>query len=280
MRSLIAVCTMVAIGALTSTAAAQAPRSTSLLAGTANFVVRSYHGGPCAIEAAKRCETLRGELQSTWLGAEASKPWHPRCEIVLHPTKASYLQAVGRGGGQTSGSSFIRFEKRLVVERGIDLLVREQGALPALPHELTHVVLADAFGGRRPPRWADEGIATLADSIEKQGLHKRDCRQALSTGTALRLADVIGLQQFTSAQQVAPFYGQSLSLVSFLAKRDGPAGVVAFVDAAMTRGYDLALKDCYGIDGLAALERHWRDYAAADARKPNQAILLPVSQRR
>ena len=72
----------------------------------------------------------------------------------------------------------------------------------ALSHELTHVVLADRFAGRQPPRWFDEGIATLADSTEKRALHHRDCCAAVRSGTFLRLVDVFRFDGFSTTEQV------------------------------------------------------------------------------
>lgn len=138
------------------------------------------------------------------------------------------------------GSSLIRAEKGRILTRRIDLLVSEHSGLPALAHELTHVVLADRFGGRQPPRWVDEGIATMADPTEKRMLHYRDCHHALRSGTALRLIEVLDLEQFTSAQQVPAFYGQSLSLVHFLSEQVQPQTVIDFAEAAMDHGYDFA----------------------------------------
>jgi hypothetical protein len=227
-----------------------------------SFEVRSVAGGPAAADVLQRCERLREELQRFWLGAEAQEPWRPRCEIVVHAKRASYLQAVGREGGQTSGSSLVRFEHGRMLSRRIDLLVDNQNELPALPHELTHVVLADRFRGKQPPRWLDEGIATMADSVAKKKLHHRDCQHALKTGTALRVIDLLRLEQFTSSQQVPAFYGQSLSLVRFLSSKDEPGRVIDFVEAAVALGYDRALKAHYDIDGVASLERMWREYAA------------------
>ena len=37
-----------------------------------------------------------------------------------------------------------------------------------LPHEVTHVVLADLFTVQQIPRWADEGIAVLAEPRAEQ----------------------------------------------------------------------------------------------------------------
>jgi hypothetical protein len=235
--------------------------SSALVANSTYFVVRSHRGGPSAAKALEQCQSLREELQTKWLGNAEADIWQPRCEIVIHATRASYLQVVGRGGGQTSGSSLIQFEAGRVAVRRIDLLVDQQGNITALPHELTHVVLADRFGGRQPPRWVDEGIATAADSHEKRTLHRRDCHDALRSGAALRMFELLTLEQFTSARQVPAFYGQSLLLVRFLATQGNHQKVIDFSEAAMDKGYDHALQQCYGIDGVVALEQRWRDFA-------------------
>ena len=159
----------------------------TLVASSSNFIIRSHPGGPPASELLKTCQQLREQLQATWLGDISSAQWRPRCEVVVHGSRASYQQAVGRSAGQSYGSSLIKFESRQVVTRRIDLLPGADGRVSALAHELTHVVLADRFRGRQPPRWVDEGIATLADAPEKRRLHRRDCQYALHSGTAFPL---------------------------------------------------------------------------------------------
>ncbi len=232
----------------------------ALFAESDNFRIHSYRNGPHAAELATRVEKMRSELQSVWLTGGADTQWQPRCEIVLHPTRAKYQQAVG-GGAQTSGSSFIRYHRGRMQTRRIDLLVFADGTMSALPHELTHVVLADRFKGRQPPRWVDEGVATLADSHEKRRLHHRDCQSALSSGKALRMMEILNLDQFTSAEQVPAFYGQSLVLVRFLASRDDLDTIIDFAETAMDDGYNRALQTHYGIESVATLERQWRTYA-------------------
>lgn len=243
-----------------------------------NFLVRTYHGGPSAVKVNELCEQLRAQLQCSWLGAKSDADWRPRCEVVLHPTRARYLQAVGRGGGSTSGSSLIRLDQGRIILRRIDLLVDDQGGLPALPHELTHVVLADRFGGQ-PPRWLDEGIATMTDTVGKRTLHHRDCQEALRNGTALRIVELLSLERFATAQQVPAFYGQSLSLVHFLAEQDEPERVITFAVLAQKHGYDHALRTCYEIDGIADLDHKWRDYAMRTLQSGAPATVVAVSYR-
>lgn len=225
-----------------------------------NFTVRSFDGGPRAAEILLQCEQVRTELRRLWLGVVERVDWQPRCEIILHPTRTHYSQAVGRHSGQTSGSSLIRFEQNRISGRRVDLLVDQTGHLTALAHELSHVVLADRFEGSLPPRWLDEGIATMADSIAKRTLHHRDCDHAVRSGTALPLAELLRLEQFATVEEIAAFYGQSLSLIHFLVEQKEPEIIVKFVETAVVRGYDCALQEHYDMESVAELERNWLAY--------------------
>lgn len=251
--------------------AQQRQSNTANKAESDNFRVYSFTGGPSALQVAKKSEHLRTELQRIWLGEEPQANWSPRCDIVLHRSRASYQQAVG-GGAQTSGSSLIRYERGQMRVRRVDLLVDARGEFTAMPHELTHVVLSDRFEGRQPPRWVDEGIATMADSHAKRKLHHRDCQYALRNGNALRMIEILKLEEFTSAEQVPPFYGQSLSLVNFLFQHDEPTAIVDFVDTAMQHGYDHALRTHYAIDGVTALEQKWRSFAKTAVQREAQLV--------
>ncbi len=232
---------------------------------TVNFAVRSHRGGPSADQVARECESMRKQQQAKWLGEVSRDRWEPQCQVVLHAGRSSYANAVGPGGVQTSGSSMIETARGRIVRRRIDLLVDSHGRATALPHELTHVVLMDRFGGRQLPRWADEGMATLADSAEKRALHHRDCWEGLKTGKTFPLVELFALERVRSPEEQAAFYGQSLTLVNLLVQQNEPAQLVHFVELALDEGYDRALKRCYGIDGIFELERMWRTAATLHA---------------
>jgi hypothetical protein len=244
-----------------------------LVVNSDQFVVRTYVGGPAANELLDACEQLRKDLQETWIEQTRQIPWRPRCEVVVHASRAGYQQAVGRGSGQTYGSSLIRFSRGQVVVRRIDLLPNAEGRATALPHELAHVVLADRFQGCQPPRWADEGVATLADDCEKRRLHLRDCQYALHAGTAFPLSELLRLEHCSSRDQMAAFYGQSVSLVSFLIECDTPASFLSFVELAADKGYDRALREIYGIDSVTTLQYRWRDFAMAPPKREDTTRL-------
>ncbi|HEX4147737.1 MAG TPA: hypothetical protein VHY20_02065, partial [Pirellulales bacterium] len=148
---------------------------------------------------AATCEATRQQLCRKWLGqggdsswtpkASTPKAWTPKCYIVLHPTAQSYLNEVGQEQ-MTAGSSLIEFEASRLVTRRIDLRAdHPQGYADALAHELTHVVVAERFIERQIPRWADEGMAVLADGEIKQGLHLADLSRARSQRTMFRMVE-------------------------------------------------------------------------------------------
>jgi hypothetical protein len=205
------------------------------------------------------------QLQKTWLGGVTCEAWEPCCEVVLHATRNTYIQAIGNSGIRSYGSSLIRADRQRIVKRRIDLLANLDGEFTALTHELTHVILADRFTADQPPLWANEGIATLADSASKRSLHQKDCLTALRNGTSFRIIDLLELDQFTSPHQVPAFYGQSLLLVQFLVERDEPSKFIPFLESAKELGYDRALHEVYDINGVVHLESLWRDFAVSSA---------------
>lgn len=241
---------------------------------SANFVVHSQVQQPQSEDVLRVCESLCAQLQTQWLGGTRAEPWLPRCEIVLHATRESYLREVGMGAGQTRGSCLIKFDGDRIAVRRIDLLADDPArALSALAHELTHVILADRFGQPSLPRWADEGLATLADAESKRALHRRDLLSAVQIGEHMRLIDLLSVEMYPPKHQFAVFYGQSMSLAEFLVQRDEPARLVDFVEQAQELGHDLALQRVYGIRSVAELERRWTQYLAnedaATARPQN-----------
>jgi hypothetical protein len=218
----------------------------------------------------KRCETLLVELRAKWFEqTETLGGWSPRCEVVVHADAASYVRAVP-GGERSVGSSWIETERGRIVTRRIDIRGDiDDWMAGALAHELIHVLLADRFLDGLP-RWAEEGLALLADPEHKQARHDLDFRRALSSRTQFRVGELVVLNDYPSASRITTFYGQSASLVRFLAARRPPAEFVAFVEKVGQIGYDAALRDVYAIDGVSALETAWlrslTDSQLADAR--------------
>ncbi len=239
------------------------PAGDQWVATSPSFVVRNYHPAHDARQVAAHCERWRTKLQKYWT-AEEKPAWDIRCEVTVHATAEGYLAIVGAGGRSTFGSSRLSFTAdRQVSRRTIDIRGDSPRGPAALPHEMTHVVLADWLDGRQPPRWADEGMAILADSHEKQMLHEGDLSHGLAYGNAFRIAELLTVDAYPQAHRIPVFYGQSASLTACLALRDDPARFVEFLRRALEGGYDQALRDIYHIENVAQLEGHWHSQRLA-----------------
>lgn len=228
---------------------------------TANFKILNFACQCVDRQTAETCEQLRTSLCQRWLGDPSAKRWQPKCYVVIHPNDDSYLQEVGKGGRSTVASALVERDKGQISLRRID--VRDK-TLSAFGHELTHVVLADRFKQEPLPRWADEGIAMLADSADKQQRHARDFEQALANRSEFRLVELVGLGDYPAPGRWGAFYGQSASLVNYLVEQSGEAKFLEFVAASIDAGYERGLKQVYGLT-FPQLERRWRTHAVQTA---------------
>lgn len=216
----------------------------------------------------RQCEEARVELTKTLGITECLEGWSPKCLVQVHPTRNSYIKTVGHAGAQTEGCSQIQLSTSGVAGRRIDLLPNGKGEVTALRHELTHVILADRFGGQPPPHWFDEGVAMLSDRREKQLLHLRDCFDVVGTRRALPLTKLFTLEQFSNVEQMAPFYGQSLTLVMMLAEKRSVSVLVDFAKDARSIGHEEALRKHYQIADIRSLENEWQTSVRSRMKSP------------
>jgi hypothetical protein len=204
------------------------------------------------------CEALRRQLQETWF-AEAAPEWSPRCDIVLHPTVAGYVRELGPGSRQSSGCATIEIDKGRVVKRRVDVRAdADDWMTTALPHELTHIVLADKFATQQIPRWADEGIAILSEPAVRQGIRRSAMQRALARAPRYAAGELLALRDYPAGDRRDAFYGQSASLVAYLIERDSPARFIEFLQLGQKQGYERALQEVYDIRSMADLDSRWR----------------------
>jgi hypothetical protein len=150
-----------------------------------------------------------------------------------------------------------------VVARRIDVMGDGPTIVPdAIDHELVHVVLADHFVHAAPPRWADEGLALLFDTQEKQRGHEADFQDARRRGLVWSAADLFSLEDYPadSARQRI-FYGQSAAVVRWLIARRDAATFIRFLDDAARVGMEAALDRHYAITSLASVSSAWKEVA-------------------
>lgn len=203
-------------------------------------------------------ERLRQELGAKWLDRDRLSAWTPRCIVVLHPSAESYSKAVP-GGESTAGSS-------LFEDRGENGLLRRIDVRPApfemlrgtLAHELVHMLVGERFRKELAPAWGEEGMAVLEDSAEIRRLHRANLLVAVRQRRVLSLPELFGSGPGRSLELEPLFYAQSASVAEFLVQRASPSVFVRFLDAALERGYDAALREVYGFDNVEQLQHHWR----------------------
>ena len=225
---------------------------------TTSFQICCEQSKESARHLARHAETLKSVIGTKWLGETSAEPWSPRCQVVLHASQRSYVAAVGPGSERTVGSSLVRVSKNRTTRR-IDLLGGDTEFLSAaLPHEMTHVVLRDRFQSQALPRWADEGLAILADPAAKQSRHRIDLDKAIASRTTFPAIAILTMDEYPRPDRFGAFYGQSASLTEYLVERKGPQQFVEFVERAAEQGYDAALQQCYEIADMGELDRLWR----------------------
>jgi len=229
------------------------------IATTANFRICSFTSATQAGRIAHHCEHLRASLAMTHGLNNGATNWRPKCEVFLFKDKNKYGAVVGRQAMETLGSSLVTPETGAVKSRRIDLRTDVPHYLyEVLPHELTHVLIADHFRDGPPPLWYDEGLALLADSQSKQSLHQRDLHNGLNQGLAFSLDTLLAAKSYPPADRVGVFYGQCASLARCLSQVGPPEKIHEFARRSDQIGLNLALQETYGINGVTELEPIWR----------------------
>jgi hypothetical protein len=240
-----------------------------------NFKVTTFIGGPHATDVVRHCESICGELRRNVFGIGEPRFWQPKCQVMLHGTRQAYRNAVGTAGAHTVGSSEITSAGGRVTRRRIDLLTMDTNSdLSALPHELVHVLFADAFPATVPPKWAEEGLALMMDTDEKRARHLRDLKSAFQSKSELPLMQLFERTDYPGDARRALFYAQSLSVAEYLMQLDSPRQFMRFALLSADQGYERALGTVYGIN-TQELDFRWRKSAA----QPFTARITPASKR-
>jgi hypothetical protein len=226
---------------------------------TANF--RIFHQNARLAESAgQAAEAVRAAQASRWGSQAAFKPWSPRCDLYLYPDGKA-LAAATHQPENSPGFSTVTSNGSQVVARRINLRADHRNLIAAiLPHEVTHVVLADLFTAVQIPRWADEGIAVMAEPRSEQQLRWEELQQPLETGRLFALDRLVAMD-YPNSRDWSLYYAQSVSLTRFLVELAPPERFIGFVLDSHQKGIETALKETYQINGFAELQERWIAYA-------------------
>jgi hypothetical protein len=231
---------------------------------TASF--RVSHGGRRELgeSVAKAAEAARKQIFERWSGPPGGA-WQAKCEIVIHATADDYAKATGKPAALT-GHATVKLTNGRPTERRIDLRADDAALVEnALPRELTHVVLADLFADKPPPKWALEGMALLAGSPEEVGRYARTLPRCARDGELRNLAAFFELKDFP-AEKITGYYCQCVSVTEYLIKLNGERNFKIFLGDAQRYGVSQALRRQYNIDGPQALEAAWKRACLDQAR--------------
>jgi RNA polymerase sigma factor (sigma-70 family) len=212
---------------------------------TANFLVEAPTAS-IAKRIGEAAEHHRKEQALLWLGKEMPN-WPEPCPLRVKVTVAG-----------TGGATSFQYRDGKVVGQNMHL----EGPLDrllasALPHEVTHAVLAHSFG-RPLPRWADEGGALLAEDEQEQRRHDKVLQEIVDSGRAIPLRRLLALQDFP--EDVMAFYAESYSVTRFLVDASDRQTFLAFVAQGSRDGWDRAVKTHYGYSNVEELERAWKGH--------------------
>ncbi|MFO0954543.1 MAG: hypothetical protein U0835_25955, partial [Isosphaeraceae bacterium] len=219
-----------------------------------------------AEQVARGAEAARTSSLKRWGDPSAGRPWSPRCEILLFPTGVEFNQATGQPA-DSPGFSTMGMNGGQIVFRRVNLRVDHPNLVKAiLPHEVTHVVLADLFPHKQIPRWADEGMAVLSEPVSEQKVRAADLDEPLQSGRLFKIGDLMGMD-YPDARFWSLYYAQSVSLTRFLVEKESPEQFVRFVKEAQRTDFESAVRQVYRIESLSDLQDEWMNYARNQAAR-------------
>ena len=138
-------------------------------------------------------------------------------------------------------------------------------------------MLADLFTSQQIPRWADEGMAVLAEPRAEQQTRAAELQEPLEAGRVFDLSKLMAMD-YPDAKDWSLYYAQSVSLTRFLVEQGPPEQFVQFVQTSQRDGIEGALRGVYRIGGFAELQERWTEYARQQRRPVSEASRDPRSQ--
>jgi hypothetical protein len=224
---------------------------------SANF--RLLHNQPreLAEQIVRAAEQARSAAFEKWSSGSRAD-WKPVCEIYLYATAAEYAKATGKPA-DSPGHATYKAKDGAVVGRRLDLRADDPNLVTSVvPHETTHLVLGDLFADAPLPRWADEGMAVLAEPRARFDRFVRTLHSNRRQGRLVPLDRLFAKDDYPDAALITVFYVQSVSVVDFLVAEKGPQAFVQFLRDVAKSGLEAALQKHYDCRNIAMLEERWR----------------------
>ncbi len=203
-----------------------------------------------AAEVGRLAEECRGEIATEWLERElptAPQPTSIHLRLVGGPSRGRIL--VDPAGA----------DHRISIEAASLALAK-----PLLRHEVAHTVLLASLG-EAIPDWANEGIASRYDNARRHAIRGEKLREFALLDSWPSLPAL-----FESPIEAQWSYAASVSLTDFLVARRGKREFIDFLRTVDSQGYDLALRQHYGLRSTDQLEVAWRNHVRHAVAQKNQ----------
>jgi hypothetical protein len=218
---------------------------------TAGVVTIHYYSGSSSFAQQLGAVAQQGLAKSTsLLGVNETEP----LDFFVYGDQQSFLYAMGPAtSGDVGGEAKPEFRTCFAQINAGDLTY----ARSVIPHELTHVVFADAVHNpyHDPLNWFNEGMAVyLSDGYTSDS--RQRVAQAASKGTLMPLAALTGaFPRITDRFYLA--YAEAVSAVDFLVRKYGQADVAKLLSTYRTGATDdEAFQAAIGIDTVA-FDKTW-----------------------
>jgi hypothetical protein len=159
---------------------------------------------------------------------------------------------------------------------------RKRGLGTTLRHEITHVVFATHFANLLPA-WADEGIASLSDNVERKETRQGILFRHAQKGDWPDLKELFEQETFSAGDMSV--YGLACSVTEYLVSRGGKTTFLRFAREGKESGWEGAARRHYGFSSLKELQSDWESWASnithlAAGQSPNDRPRLTTPWRR
>lgn len=211
---------------------------------TSNFIVNA-DSEDFARQAGEVAERYRRDLAIWWFGEELPT-WSNPCVLTIKtgPT----LGAAGETVFTVSNGEVFKWK---MTAQGTEERVLDS----VLPHEITHSVLA-SFLRAQPPRWIDEGMATLTESNVERTNYRLRLADFLHSRRGIAFNDMVAMKEYP--KDVQPFYSQVFSVCEYLILIGGPRRLAEFAkEGSRTNDWNAALRRYYEGRTLGDLQLEW-----------------------
>jgi len=230
---------------------------------SANF--RIHHVGQIdlARQLIRNCEQQRWTLQKRWLHAIEQSAWTPKCDVYCYPTATDYVKLT-RHSAESWGHVEMEIGNGRVWRRRLNVRSDSSQQLTSVAaHELTHVILADAFCHQQIPRWADEGIAILSEPAGRREEFRKLLRESLAQGRRFSLQELTSARSYpTDPVLTKLFYAQSGMWVEFLTAKKKVSGpnLLKLVSGISDKGFHATLHAHFPNSSILELEAEWKSW--------------------